>query len=67
MVMRPGTALRDELSLRDLELLFDVYAAARHVEATMPEGDLARIAASKIIASFHREIDVRPELSTALH
>ena len=67
MVMRLAPALHHAISCRDLELLLDVYAAARHVEATLPDGDLACIAAKKIIASFHSDVGASTYLRSAIH
>ena len=65
MVMRIAPASHDALCSRHLELLLDVYTAARHVEATLPDNDLAFIAAQKIIASFHSDLSALQNLELA--
>jgi hypothetical protein len=67
MVMRMTLASHEALDSRHIELLLDVYAAALHVEATLPHSDLACIAARKIIASFQRDLSASQNLSLATH
>jgi len=67
MVMRLALASHDALTTRELELLLEIYAAARRVEATFPDSDLACVTAKKIIASFHSGIRAAQALSLALH
>jgi len=65
MVMRATS--HDALSMRDREILWEVYAAAVRVEASLPDDHSACIAARKIIASFHGELDTAQIASFATH
>jgi hypothetical protein len=65
--IRAALPSSDTLIARDFELLFKIYAAALHVEETLPDSDLACIAAKKIIASFHSHIGSPQTFSLARH